>query len=498
MLRIVVVGGGTAGWMAAAALSSVLPRGKVAVRLIESEAIGIVGVGEATLPHIRAFNETIGVDERAFMLACFATYKLGIEFVSWGALGERYIHPFGVFGRELSGIPFHQLAIAHGADDDFGAYSLPVVMCREGRFARPEGDPRSVASTFGYAYQFDATKYAPFLRRHAQERGVRRTEGIVEVVERHSESGDIAALRLSGGERIEGDFFIDCTGFRGLLIEETLQAGYERWDHWLPCDRAVAAPCEASERIVPYTRAMARDAGWQWRIPLQSRIGNGYVYSSSFTTDDQAEKLLRQNVEGSLLAEPKRLRFTTGRRQKFWSHNCVAVGLSGGFLEPLESTSIHLIQVAITNFVELFPIEGLGYAEERDAYNAMMVREFERVRDFLILHYHVTRRDDTEFWNYVRTMKVPDSLSEKMALFESSGRVARYSQGLFLEPSWLAVYLGQGMRPRRTDVRAEARDPDKTREWLARLRTEVLEAARSMPSHEEALAALAPAIEAAE
>jgi len=490
--RIVVVGGGTAGWMAAAALSAMLPRPAYSIELCESEQIGIIGVGEATLPHLRHFNETIGIDETEFLRATSATMKLGIEFVNWGDVGERYIHPFGDFGRDLDGVKFHQ-AWGRASPElkalGIGRFSLPVRMCEAGKFDFPSRDFSSIRSTYGYAYQFDATRYAPFLRALAERRGVRRTEGIVNAVSQNPETGDIRAIHLQDGSEIEGDYFIDCTGFRGLLIEQTLQAGYEDWSHWLPCDRAVAAPSDSVEPVSPYTRATAHSAGWQWRIPLQHRMGNGHVYASGFTTDDQARDTLLAHIEGELKAEPRLLRFTTGRRKQFWSHNCVSAGLASGFLEPLESTSIHLTQLAITNFIQLLPVTGDPW-RERDEYNAIMAREFERVRDFLILHYHVTRRRDSEFWNYVRTMSIPDSLQQKLELYRARGRVARYQQGLFLEPSWLAVYLGQGLAPGRSDPAAEALSEDELEDHLATLDAEIADAVDAMPAHGARLGAV--------
>ncbi|MEM1411940.1 MAG: tryptophan halogenase family protein [Pseudomonadota bacterium] len=484
--KVVIIGGGTAGWMTAAALSSTLSRAHIDVHLVESEAIGIVGVGEATLPHLRHFNRIIGIDEAEFMAATRATFKLGIEFVDWGRIGDAYLHPFGAFGIERNGVGFHHLwrKFQHEpATGPIGDYSLPVVAARDARFDIPSEDPRSVASTYGYAYQFDATRYAPFLRAHAEQRSARRTEGRVTAVERDPESGDILAVRLDNDLRIEGDLFVDCSGFRGLLIEEALETGYEEWTDWLPCDRAIAMQCEGVGPLLPYTRASADRAGWRWRIPLQHRVGNGHVFSSAFMDEDQARDRLLATLEGPALTEPRTLRFTTGKRRRMWNHNCVAVGLAGGFLEPLESTSIYLVQAAITNLVELLPPDR-QYAAERAEYNRILDNEFLRVRDFLILHYHATTRDDSPFWNHVRTMAIPDSLAEKIEGFRHAGRVAEYHQGLFLEASWLAVYLGQGIVPQAWDQRLENVDEDTLREELRNLRQQVQAAARAMPDHE--------------
>lgn len=481
--RVVILGGGTAGWMTAAGLATLLGPAGVHVTLVESEEIGIVGVGEATLPHIRFFNETLGIDEYEFMAATRATVKLGIEFVDWGRLGDSYIHPFGDYGIPNDGIGFHhfwrKFASEAGSISD---YSLPVVAARLGRFAPPSDNTRSVLSTYRFAYQFDATAYAPFLRAHAEARGVMRHEGRVSGVHR-TDDGDIASLTLDDGRTVEGDLFIDCSGFRGLIIEDALETGYENWQHWLPCDRAVAVPCEHAGPLLPYTRATARGAGWQWRIPLQHRTGNGHVYASGFLSADEAEGQLRSSLEGRMLAEPRHLRFTTGKRRKLWNRNCVAIGLAGGFLEPLESTSIYLIQQGITYLIEMF--QGAGDPTVAAAeYNRMMDLEFERIRDFLLLHYVATERTDTEFWRYMRSLKLPESLQEKMALFRSNGRVQRYDHGLFLEASWLAVYLGQRVVPKQYDQRVDQFADDQAKAKLLGLKKHIFDAASSLPTHE--------------
>ncbi len=483
--RVIIIGGGTAGWMTAAGLASMLGSTGLAITLIESEAIGIVGVGEATLPHIKYFNDTIGVDEAEFIAATSATFKLGIEFVDWARKGDSYIHPFGEFGLANEGVPFHQYwskmsgALDTGPLDD---YSLPVVACRKGRFQRPSDDPRSVLSTYRYAYQFDAMQYAPFLRKHGEARGVTRIEGKVTGVDQESESGNIASVTLETGQRVEGDLFVDCTGFIGLLIEKTLKTGYESWSQYLPCDRAVAAPCESAGPLLPYTRATADCAGWRWRIPLQHRTGNGHVYSSGFIGDEDAERALVDNLDGKLLADPRILRFVTGKRRKLWNHNCIAIGLSGGFLEPLESTSIYLIQEGITKLLELFP-DTDSFTVEMEEYNRRMDLEFERIRDFLILHYHATERDDSDFWNYLRTMKIPGSLADKLELFRNSGRIAAYDHGLFLVPSWIAVLLGQRIGPTNYDWRVDQLSEEHIRQHLSGLRNHMEQAASDMFDH---------------
>ncbi|HEX8193032.1 MAG TPA: tryptophan halogenase family protein [Allosphingosinicella sp.] len=497
--RVVVLGGGTAGWMTAASLVRLLPHA-AEVHLVESAEIGIVGVGEATLPHLRTFVETLGLNEAEFMRATHATFKLGIDFRDFGAVGTSYIHPFGSFGVERAGVAFHhywrRLAETR-ADEDLFEYSLCNVMAAQSRFAPPSSDTNSMLSTYSYAYQFDATLFAPYLRDYSLARGARRTEGRVVEVEQDPESGDVQALRMESGERIEGDLFVDCSGFISLLLGKTLGEEWEDWSHWLPCDRAVAMPSESPPGpIEPYTRATAMTAGWRWRIPLQHRVGNGYVYSSSHISDDDAAQALVAAVKGKPMADPRLLRFRAGRRRRSWSKNVVAVGLASGFLEPLESTSIYLAQGAITQLVELFPAGGRIEEADRREFNRMVDLEYDRIRDFLILHYHATTRSDSSFWDHVRTMSVPDSLQEKIELWRRSGRVARYSQGLFLEPSWIAVYVGQGILPDGWDERADLPDEAALARSMAALRDRIADAVRQMPNHGDFIqrrnAAIAP------
>lgn len=484
-IEVVIVGGGTAGWMTAAAIAKLLPR-RCQVRLVESEEIGIVGVGEATLPHIRAFNERIGIDEAEFMARTRATFKLGIDFENWGRIGDSYIHPFGTFGRGLGDVGFHQywLRLLHeGASvAELERYSMACMTARLGRFALPTADPNDIRSTFNYAYQFDATLFAPYLRAHAERMGARRTEGRIVDVERNSETGDIKAVVLASGEQIAGDLFIDCSGFVSLLMGKALGEPFEDWSKWLPCDRAVAMPCRTRTAVTPYTSAIAMEAGWRWRIPLQHRTGNGYVFSSSFTAEEKAAEALVGAVEGEPIAEPRVLKFKAGRRTRSWVKNCVAVGLSGGFLEPLESTSIYLIQAAISALVELLPEKEIT-PSDRDEFNRIVDLEYDRVRDFLILHYHATERSDTDFWNYVRTMEIPDTLAEKLELFRRRGRVVKYREGVFLEASWIAVYLGQRVYPQGHDMRADVPSADALSRGMEQLRLEVLQAAEAMPDH---------------
>jgi tryptophan halogenase len=488
--RVVVLGGGTAGWMSAAALAKLLGP-LVSVTLIESEDIGIVGVGEATLPHIRGFVERLGIDEAAFMQATHATYKLGIDFRDFGKIGDSYIHPFGTFGEEAAGVPFHHYWLElqrQGLAEPLGTYSLAVMAALANKFRPPTTDG-SLTSTYGYAYQFDATLFGPYLRQHATENlGVERIEGKVVEVRQNPESGDVTALVLESGQALEGDLFVDCSGFRSLLLGSTLGEEWEDWSRWLPCDRAAALPCaHASEDFAPLTSAIAMPAGWRWRIPLQHRMGNGYVFSSQFISEDEACGVIRGAVDGEPLADPRVLRFRAGRRSKSWNRNVIAVGLSSGFLEPLESTSLYLSQMAITYLIELFPLDGRIDPRDRDEFNRLVDMEYDRVRDFLILHFHATERDDSEFWNHVRTMAVPDTLLEKMELWRKAGRVEKYSDGLFYDASWIAVYIGQGVWPQRHDPRVQLPDPMQVGRAMNALRGAIASEVAAMPEHRDFL-----------
>jgi tryptophan halogenase len=485
-VNVIIVGGGTAGWMTAAALVKLLPR-HCSVHLVESEAIGIVGVGEATLPHIRGFNERLGINEAEFMAATRATFKLGIEFRGWGRPGDSYIHPFGTFGSGQGTVDLHhywsRLSEASDAVPPIGEYSMAVMMAYMNRFARPDPDPDKIESTFNYAYQFDATLFAPFLRRIAEGLGARRTEGRIVDVELDSEKGDIRSILLESGERIEGDLFIDCSGFVSLIIGKALAEPFEDWSQWLPCDRAVAMPCRTRTALSPYTSAIAMDAGWRWRIPLQHRTGNGYVYASAFTSDDEARAALVDAVEGEPIAEPRVLKFNAGRRKRSWVGNCVAVGLASGFLEPLESTSIYLIQAAVSTLIELFPQQREMSPLDRDEFNRLVDLEYDRIRDFLILHYHATVRSGLPFWDHVRTMEVPDTLHEKIELFRRRGRIAKYREGVFLDASWIAVYTGQRVVPEGHDMRADLPSADVLARRMDALRSEIRAKAAAMPDH---------------
>ncbi len=483
---ILIVGGGSAGWMSAAAIAHAT-RGACGVTVIESDEIGIVGVGEATIPPIKLFNQTLGIDEVAFVKATQGSFKLGIEFVDWARLGNRYFHPFGKYGVEFDAAPVHHFwlrARVEGDETPWQDYSMAWVAARENKFDRPTRDPRLIQSTFDYAYHFDASLYAKFLRAYAEQRGVTRVEGRITAVNLHAETGAIRGVELADGRKFEADFFVDCSGFRALLIEDALKTGYEDWTHWLPCDRAVAVPCAREGAFTPYTRSTARAAGWQWRIPLQHRVGNGHVYSSQFIDDDAAERVLLANLESDPLAPPRRLRFVTGRRKLHWNKNCVAIGLASGFLEPLESTSIHLIQSGITRFLALFPGREPNPVSVAE-YNRLTQIEFERVRDFIILHYHASTRDDSELWRYTETMTIPDGLAYKLEQFSRAGNIVSDGLELFQNPSWLAVFIGQGVIPERYAPLVDLRSSEEFRRYLESLRRTMGQAAGAMPTHQE-------------
>ena len=423
-LRIVVVGGGTAGWMSAAALRRQLSAQEYSVTLIESDDIGTVGVGEATLPHIKIFNDMLGLNEAQFMRATKATFKLGIQFRDWQRAGDSYMHPFGAFGEPWGGLEcqHHWLRAQR-----LGTHSTPLqdfsyaaVAARNDKFEFPNEDSRSIRATYAYGYHFDSGLYAAFLRSWAIERGVRRIEGQVCDIARHA-SGDVSHLTLKSGEHISGDFFIDCSGFRSILLGGVMGVAWQDWTHWLPCDRAFALPSKRTGALTPYTRATARRAGWIWRIPLQHRTGNGYVFSSRFISEDDARMSLREELGDEAQGEPRLLRFSPGRREKAWAGNCVAIGLASGFLEPLESTSIYLVQAAVTDLIDLMPRRGSVASDPRlmEEFNRLNNMQYERIRDFLILHYTANRRFGEPLWDYVRSMPLPESLMHELALFRS-------------------------------------------------------------------------------
>jgi len=488
--NIVVVGGGSAGWMTAAALSKVLQT-QYQIRVVESDEIGIIGVGEATIPMIKTFNQMLGLDEDEFLRITQGTFKLGIEFVNWGAVGDRYMHGFGDIGRPIDGIGFHHYWLSRylkGKAAELDAMSINSMAPRQAKFMRARTDmPGSPLAEIANAFHFDASLYARYLRGLAEKAGVQRTEGIIVKVNQREADGHIQSLLMANGDVVEGDFFIDCSGIRALLIEQTLKVGYDDWSHWLPCDRAIAVPCASVQPLLPLTRSTAHSAGWQWRIPLQHRIGNGHVYSSTFMSEDEATSVLLRNLDGEQLAEPRLVKFLTGRRRQFWKRNCVAVGLSSGFMEPLESTSLHLIQSAIVRLLAFFPWAGFDQADVDD-YNRQTALEYEQIRDFLILHYKATERTDSAFWNHCRTMDIPDNLRRKMELFRSNGRVFRDNNELFGEPSWLQVMMGQRLRPRGYHPMADLRTEAEVDAILGDVARVVAKCVDVMPTHAEFIA----------
>jgi tryptophan halogenase len=488
-LRVVILGGGTAGWMSAAAIRHQLSAQDYAVTLIESDEIGTVGVGEATLPHIKMFNDMLGIDEAHFMRETRATFKLGIQFRDWDRPGDSYIHPFGAFGEPWGGVEFqhHWLRAQEAGLQGFALqdYSYSVVAARNNAFEFPTEDRKSIRSTYAYAYHFDAGLYSVYLRSWAIERGVRRIEGRVRDVSRNPTTGDLAALALESGERVAGDLFIDCSGFRSLLLGGVLGVGWQDWTHWLPCDRAFAVPCERVGALTPYTRATARRAGWTWRIPLQHRTGNGYVFSSQFIQDGEARDALLSVLDGAARGEPRLLRFAPGRRERAWSGNCVAIGLASGFLEPLESTSIYLVQAAVIDLIRLMPRAGSAGTDRRlvDEFNRLNDMQYERIRDFLVLHYIANRRFGEPLWDYVRSMPLPESLAHKLQLFRSRATLPNYQYGLFARDSWLAVLVGQGIIPESHDRLADAFTLPALEEQLNGLHDRIRTNVEAMSSH---------------
>jgi tryptophan 7-halogenase len=487
--QIVIVGGGAAGWMTAAALSRLLDANDVSISLVESDEIGIIGVGEATIPDMLQFNLFLGIPEAELMSATQATFKLGIEFVDWSRRGARYFHPFGFHGVDIDGIDFHQHWLksrAEGNTHAIGEYCLTEIVAKKNRFGFPDTRvPGAPASYLRYAYHFDAALYAGFLRRYAEKRGVRRIEGKVTEVRRAAESGDLTGLRLANGQGIEGDFFFDCTGFRSLLLDKTLGVPWVDWRHWLPCDNALAVACAHDGPPAPYTRSTARTAGWQWKIPTQRRTGNGHIFCSEFMSEDQATTTLLDNLDGPALGSPRLIRFATGHRREFWEKNCVAIGLSAGFLEPLESTSLYLIRQGISRFLALFPDASMP-AVYRDEYNRWMRKDFEQVRDLLVLHYYANEREEP-FWRHCRNMVIPDSLRRRIDLFAEGGRFLRNEGELFPNASWVAVMLGQNVVPRVLDPLISGQPAAPLGSKLEALRRAMNSYADGLPSHEDAL-----------
>lgn len=484
--KILIVGGGTAGWMAAAALSRLLTHDDIEITLIESEAIGTVGVGEATIPHILYFNRLLGLAEDDFIRKTNATFKLGIEFNDWGHLGESYIHSFGPYGVPMDGIHFHHFWMRHaqiGTVPPIDDYNLQILAAKEGKFQRPINLPNSPLSTITYAFQFDASLYAKFMREFAEGLGVKRVEGRIDDVSQNPENGHVTGVTLENGENHTAELFIDCSGFRGLLIEQTLKTGYEDWSDVLPCNRAVAQASETVGEPLPYTQATAKTAGWQWRIPLQSRIGNGHVYCSEYMSDEDALKTLHEGMDGNPIGEPKFLRFKTGMRKQTWNKNVVSLGLAAGFMEPLESTSIHMIQTAIARLLTNFPDKNFNQPDI-DYYNSRTRLEYEQVRDFLVLHYYVTQRNDSPFWDYCRTMDIPKSLKDRIAIYKENARVYRHDNEVFGEASWFAVMHGQGLKSKSFHPLASIMADNMLHERMDSIHATWKKCLESMPSHQ--------------
>lgn len=482
--NIVIVGGGTAGWMAAAAISKTIGCQTHNIFLVESEQIGTVGVGEATIPMISLYNGVLGLDENDFVRETNATFKLGIEFVDWRKQGHSYFHPFGLLGVDMDGIGFMHYWMRWrrlGGNLDYSHFNAETEAARALKFMRTSNAPGPMPK-INYAFQFDAGLYAAFLRRYAEKRGVKRIEGKIIDVKQNSDSGYIESVSLENGIVVQGDFFIDCSGFRGVLIEQVLKAGYKDWSHWLPVNRAAAVPCESAGELLPYTRATAREAGWQWRIPLQHRTGNGYVYCDQFISEDEAASKLLQRLDGKAQAEPRTLRFVTGVRKKCWVKNCLAMGLASGFLEPLESTSIHLVQVAISKLLAMFPRDGFSELLIK-RYNDEMEFEYDNIKDFLIAHYKITEREDTPFWQYVKNMSIPDSLQEKLEVFRTRGEIMVRQTELFKETSWFAVLAGQGYMPESYHPVADAISKDELQLRLTKIRAGIQNRVSGMPKH---------------
>ena len=477
--HVVIAGGGTAGWMAAAAVAKLLGK-TVKVSLVESEEIGTVGVGEATIPTLLTLHELLKIKEQDFISAVGGTFKLGISFENWHDVGKDYIHSFGYTGKDCWAAGFQHFWLKGkelGISKDFGEYCNEWAAAKQNRFAVLPNQ------NLNYAYHFYSSRYAAFLRKIAEEHGAVRIEGKIEAVQQYEQTGFITGLRFESGQQVDGDFFVDCTGFRGLLIEQTLHAGYDDWQHWLPCDSALAVQTENVQPPIHYTRSIAHEAGWQWRIPLQHRTGNGLVYCSKFWSRDEAEAKLRGNLEGELVTDPRPIKFQTGTRRRHWVKNCVAVGLSSGFMEPLESTSIHLIQRSIVRFMQMFPSDGVRQPDIEE-FNNQMKFEIENIRDFIILHYHVTNRTDTPFWRHCRTMEIPESLQHRIDLFKETGRVFKVPTELFGENSWTQVMLGQGLSPEQYHPIVNMMDEQELRDFLGGIHGSVERLVSQLPEHQ--------------
>lgn len=487
--NVIIVGGGTAGWNAASLLAKTLGK-TINIKLIESDVIGIVGVGEATIPPIINFNNALGFDEADFIRETNGSIKLGIQFENWNRIGDSYMHAFGNIGKDFPFCSFHHFWVKSqllGINSNFWDFCLNYQTAIKNKFAKLDMIPGTSLSGTSYAYHFDASLYAAYLRKYSEENGVQRLEGIISDTNLDSETGFIQSVVMENGEIVSGDLFIDCSGFRGLLIEQALHTGYEDWTHWLPCDRAIAVPTTSTGEITPYTRSIAHKAGWQWRIPLQHRTGNGHVYCSSYIADDEAEQTLLDHLDGEILAQPRVISFQTGRRKLQWNRNCIAFGLASGFLEPLESTSIHLLQSGLLRLIKHFPHNGIAQSEI-DEYNRQSKNEFEHIRDFIILHYRLNSRTDSQFWIDRQTMSIPDSLKHRIDLFQSAGKVFKEHEQLFAEVAWQQVMMGQGVMPRDYHPTADSISDDQLEGMLMDLKTLIGSTVDGFPSHSKFLA----------
>jgi tryptophan 7-halogenase len=482
---VLVVGGGSSGWMAAAFLINAFKNG-VAVELVESDEIGTVGVGEATIPPLRNFNRQLGLNLPEFVRATGATFKLGIEFVNWGRLGHRYFHPFGSFGKNFDSVPVEQYWIKlwlQGKAPDLDDLCVANTAAARGRFLPPNKAKPGALSRYDFAFHFDAGLYAAHLREYAEKRGVVRHEGKIVDVKRDGKSGHVRSVKLEDGRELSADLFIDCSGFRGLLIEGTMKSGFEDWSHWLPCDRALAVPTERGPgNPTPFTRSTAHEAGWQWRIPLQHRTGNGHVFSSAFTSEECAAKVLLETVDTKPIGEPRLLKFKAGRRKNPWVKNVVSLGLAAGFLEPLESTSIHLVQSSLKRLIALFPTRDFDPLTI-DEFNRLTREEWEHVRDFIILHYCANERTDSELWKHCAAMEIPESLQRKIDHFRAAGRFAGELDGLFRKSSWLAVFMGQFIEPRAYHPLADSRPQIDAAGRIEAIADWVEQVVEKMPDH---------------
>ncbi len=475
--------------MSAAALSNALNPKYFNITLVESKRIGTVGVGEATIPGILEFNKSLNINEKDFIRKTNATFKLGIEFIDWTYLGDSYIHPFSFFGQNIKGIDFHDFLTKTRkikAKEEMGCYSLGYMAARNNKFKIPNRDPKDIESTYFYAYHFDAALYANYLESYSINKGVNTQEGVVTSVNLHSDSGFIKSITIDNDKILEGDLFIDCTGFKSLLIGKTLKAKFIDWKKWLRCDRAVAIQSKLTKEIPPYTKATAHKYGWQWQIPLHHRMGNGYVYCSDYLDEAKAENHLKKHIQGDLTSTPNHIKFRAGKREKSWIKNCIAVGLSSGFLEPLESTSIHLIQTSIMKLIKYFPINGIT-KEIINNYNQEMDIQFDQVKDFLILHYKATQRNDSEFWNYCRSMEIPDTLHERIEVFKQTGKIYQRDYELFLKDNWLAVLIGQGIYPKSYNSKLDQFSDNDIQSLLRALKAQINQKVESMPFHRDAL-----------